>query len=115
MSDVYSEKSYGSENVGFGEKLGILVVDFQNSVTGPRFTMGGSDRIDRSVKKTATLLKIAREKNIPVASCFVAYPNVDSMPSEGAGLDDFFCAGDIHSLTVECVAGVTHGRTCDSD
>ena len=80
MSDVYSEKSYGADDVGFGEKLGILVVDFQKSFTDPRFTMGGSDRIDRSVEKTATLLKIAREKNIPVASCFVAYPNVDSMP-----------------------------------
>ena len=34
---------------------------------------------------------------------------------EGAGLDDLFCARDIHSLTVQCVAGVTHGRTCNSD
>ena len=34
---------------------------------------------------------------------------------EGARLDDLFCARDIHSLTVECVAGVTHGRTCNSD
>ena len=45
MSDVYSEKSYGADDVGFGEKLGILVVDFQKSFTDPRFTMGGSDRI----------------------------------------------------------------------
>jgi len=43
MSDVYSEKSYGADDVGFGEKLGILVVDFQKSFTDPRFTMGGSD------------------------------------------------------------------------
>ena len=35
MSDVYSEKSYGADEVGFGEKLGILVVDFQKSFTDP--------------------------------------------------------------------------------
>ena len=30
MQDIYSDRSYGEDKVGFGERLGILVVDFQN-------------------------------------------------------------------------------------
>ena len=73
MNDIYSDRSYGQDEVGFGKKLGILVVDFQKGFTDARFPMGGSDRIDAAVDKTAKLLKVAREKRIPVASCFVAY------------------------------------------
>ena len=80
MQDIYSDRSYGEDEVGFGERLGILVVDFQKAFTDGRFPMGGSDRIDKAVENTARLLSVAREKNIPVASCFVAYPNLASMP-----------------------------------
>ena len=80
MQDIYSDRSYGEDKVGFGERLGILVVDFQKAFTDGRFPMGGSDRIDKAVENTARLLSVAREKNIPVASCFVAYPNLASMP-----------------------------------
>ena len=80
MQDIYSDRSYGEDKVGFGERLGILVVDFQKAFTDGRFPMGGSDRIDKAVENTARLLSVARGKNIPVASCFVAYPNLASMP-----------------------------------
>ena len=34
MQDIYSDRSYGEDKVGFGERLGILVVDFQKAFTG---------------------------------------------------------------------------------
>ena len=43
MQDIYSDRSYGEDKVGFGERLGILVVDFQKAFTDGRFPMGGSD------------------------------------------------------------------------
>ena len=80
MQDIYSDRSYGEDKVGFGERLGILVVDFQKAFTDGRFPMGGSERIDKAVENTARLLSVAREKTIPVASCFDAYQNLASMP-----------------------------------
>ena len=62
MQDIYSDRSYGEDKVGFGERLGILVVDFQKAFTDGRFPMGGSDRIDKAVENTARLLSVAREK-----------------------------------------------------
>ena len=50
MQDIYSDRSYGEDKVGFGERLGILVVDFQKAFTDGRFPMGGSDRIDKAVE-----------------------------------------------------------------
>ena len=62
MQDIYSNRSYGEDKVGFGERLSILVVDFQKAFTDGRFPMGGSDRIDKAVENTARLLSVAREK-----------------------------------------------------
>ena len=75
MSDVYSSKTYGEHEIGFGAKLGILVVDFQRGFTDHRFPMGGSNHIDQAVENTARLLANARAKQVPVASCYVAYGN----------------------------------------
>lgn len=80
MKDIYVDKSYGQDHVGYGKRLGVLVVDFQRSFTDKQFPMGGSDRINHAVDKTATLLEVARARHAPVASCFVAYPNTKSMP-----------------------------------
>ncbi len=80
MSTVYEDKSYGQGTVGFGEKVGIMVVDFQRAFTDPEFKMGGSELIERGVVNTARLLKVAREAGIPVASCYVGYNNEREMP-----------------------------------
>lgn len=80
MSEVYTAKSYGEHEIGFGEKIGILVVDFQRGFTDEKFPMGGSELIDRAVDNTARLLEVARAKNAPVASCYVAYGNDEEHP-----------------------------------
>ena len=80
MNDIYAEKSYGSDSVGFGEKLAVLVVDFQAGFIDPKYRMGGSQRIEDAVNNTARLLEVARAKGVPVANCVVAYPNRDAMP-----------------------------------
>jgi maleamate amidohydrolase len=80
VNEVYETKTYGEHEIGFGERLGILVVDFQKGFTDPRFPMGGGDLIDAAVEKTAELLAVARGKGIPVASCYVAYPNAATAP-----------------------------------
>ena len=41
LQDVYSERSYGGESIGFGSKPGIAVVDFQLGFTAPSYTLGG--------------------------------------------------------------------------
>ena len=67
MSDLYEEKGYGGQEVGFGNNLGILVVDFQLGFTDPKFQMGGGEAIDAAVEQTARVVKIAREKGIPLS------------------------------------------------
>jgi maleamate amidohydrolase len=80
MSDVYSAKSYGEHEIGFGDSIGILVVDFQRGFTEARFPMGGSDHVERAVTNTARLLEVARARRAPVASCYVAYANDEEHP-----------------------------------
>ena len=80
MSDVYSEKSYGEIEVGFGDRIGILVVDFQLGFTDARFRMGGSGHIERAVTNTARLLEAARACKAPVANCYMAYGNEVKCP-----------------------------------
>ena len=80
MSDVYSERSYGEIEVGFGEKIGILVVDFQLGFTDARFRMGGSAHVERAVENTMRLLEAARACNAPVANCYMAYSNEEKCP-----------------------------------
>lgn len=80
MSNIYDEKGYGARSVGFGERLGILVVDFQKGFIDRKFRMGGSPHIDGAVESTAELLKVARARGVPVANCYVAYPSQDAVP-----------------------------------
>ena len=80
MTDVYAAKTYGARPIGFGKRLGILVVDFQNGFTDPRFRMGGGALIEAAVENTARLLRVARARGAPVASCYVAYPNGKGAP-----------------------------------
>ena len=80
MADVYEQRSYGQGTIGFGEKPGIVVVDFQKAFTDPSFALGGAELIERGVANTARLLAVARRCNVPVASCYVAYNNAREMP-----------------------------------
>jgi maleamate amidohydrolase len=69
----YAQRGYGSRQVGFGEKPGIVVVDFQRAFTDPTFPTGGAPLVRRAVENTARLLQVARAAGVPVAACYMAY------------------------------------------
>lgn len=80
MTDAYEKRSYGGREVGFGEKPAIAVVDFQRGYIDPDMPMGGSELVNRAVENTAELLKVARSKSIPVATCAMAFQGEADMP-----------------------------------
>lgn len=80
MTKSYEQRSYGDRLVGYGEKPGIVVVDFQLAFTDPSYAMGGAPLIRRAVENTAQLLKVARRVGAPVASCYMAYGNEREVP-----------------------------------
>jgi maleamate amidohydrolase len=80
VTDTYADRTYGSRNIGFGEKPGIVVVDFQLAFTDARYPFGGAPLIERGVRNTARVLEAARRCGVPVASCFTAYQSERDMP-----------------------------------
>lgn len=80
MSDAYAERSFGKLSVGFGEKPGIVVVDFQLAFTDPRYPLGGGPMVVRALENTAKLLAVARRYNIPIASSIISYGHEREMP-----------------------------------
>src|SRR5262245_65317088 len=76
----YAERGYGARQVGFGEKPGIVVVDFQLAFTDPSFATGGAPLVRRAVENTARLLQVARKAGVPVASCFMCYHSERDAP-----------------------------------
>jgi maleamate amidohydrolase len=80
MSDDYARRSYGDTSVGFGDKPGIVVVDFQLSFTDPQYPLGGAPLVMRALENTERLLKAARPIGVPVAVCNTAYMNEREMP-----------------------------------
>jgi maleamate amidohydrolase len=77
---AYKERTYGAHNIGYGEKPGIVVVDFQTAFTDPRYPLGGAPLIERAVTNTARLLRVARRYDVPVATCYTAYNSKRDMP-----------------------------------
>jgi maleamate amidohydrolase len=92
MPQVRQYESYGKFPIGFGEKPGVVVVDFQAAFTDPRFPMGGAPLVMRGVENTARLLELARRCNLPVANCYTAYTNERDMPHWKVGVvrESFF-------------------------
>ena len=76
----YAERGYGVRQVGFGEKPGIVVVDFQLAFTDPSFPTGGAPLVRRAVENTARLLAVARRAGVPVASCYMCYHSERDAP-----------------------------------
>lgn len=76
----YSERGYGDGEIGWGEKPGVVVVDFQRGFTDPAFRMGGADMIDRAVDRTVEIIEAARRAGFPVAACAMGYQSVEAMP-----------------------------------
>lgn len=72
-TDIYDARTYGATDIGYGERPGIIVVDFQTGFTDPRYALGGAPLIERAVGNTARLLEFARRADVPVATCYTAY------------------------------------------
>ncbi len=77
--DNYETAGYGGGEIGFGEQAAVLVVDFQLGFTDPSYPAGKSEHIHSAVLHTKNLLELAREKNIPVANCNVAWSGITDM------------------------------------
>ena len=73
MTKEYEIKGYSSETIDFGKKPAILIVDLQLAFTAPKFPNGDMPMVEKATNKISELLKLARSKNIPVASCYTAY------------------------------------------
>lgn len=80
MSDDYARRSYGDTQIGFGEKPGIVVVDFQLGFTDAQYPLGGAPLVMRALLNTERLLKAARALGVPVAVCNTTYMNEREMP-----------------------------------
>lgn len=80
MQDDYKRRSYGDAAIGFGEKPGIVVVDFMIAFTDPAYPLGGAPLVLRAMENTAKLLAVARRHGVPVANCNTAYMNEREMP-----------------------------------
>ena len=79
-NDVYEARSYGAQSIGFGEKPGIAVVDFQLGFTDPDHSLGGSALVQRAISNSARLLDVARECGVPVANCYTGYSSGRDKP-----------------------------------
>lgn len=79
-ADAYREAGYGSFEIGFGNRPAILVVDLQVAFTNPAFPLGKLPMIHAATERTATLLGLARERGVPVATCYTAYGSQHDMP-----------------------------------
>lgn len=79
MSNRYDGAGYGDLNIGFGARPAIVTVDFQLAFTDPQYATGKSPHIHTAVENTSTLLKHARAKGLPVASCNVGWCGPDDM------------------------------------
>lgn len=80
MTDIYKEIGFEAHRIGFGERPGIAVVDFQRAFTDAEFPLGGRPMVMDAVDQTARLLQVARAANVPVATCYTAYTSSRDAP-----------------------------------
>lgn len=80
MSDIYTERGYGSRPLGFGAKIGVVVVDFQRGFIEPGFPMGGAPMVDAAVEATVPLMQAARRAGLPVIACVNGYDSPRAAP-----------------------------------
>jgi maleamate amidohydrolase len=80
MSDIYAQRGYGGRAIGFGDKIGVVVVDFQRGFIEPEFPMGGAPMVDAAVRATVPLIKAARRAGLPVIACVNGYDTPRAAP-----------------------------------
>lgn len=79
-SDIYAERGYGSRSVGFGSKIGVVVVDFQRGFTAADFPMGGAPMVEDAVRNTVPLIEAAKRAGLPVIACVNGYDSPRAAP-----------------------------------
>lgn len=80
MSDLYESRGYGSRALGFGARIGVVVVDFQRGFTEAGFPMGGAPMVDEAVQRTVTVMEAAKQASLPVIACVNGYYSVRGAP-----------------------------------
>jgi maleamate amidohydrolase len=80
MTDVYAERGYGSRPLGFGDKIGVVVVDFQRGFIDPDFPMGGAPMVDQAVLNTVPVIEAAKRAGLPVIACVNGYDSPRAAP-----------------------------------
>mgnify|MGYP005999250399 CR=1 FL=1 len=76
----YAERGYGDRAVGWGQRPGVVVVDFQRGFTDAEFRMGGAPMIDAAVERTVQVMKAAKAAGFPIAACVMGYDSPAAMP-----------------------------------
>lgn len=80
MSDIYAQRGYGSRPLGFGAKIGVVVVDFQRGFIDPEFPMGGAPMVDQAVRNTVPVIEAAKRAGLPVVACVNGYDSPRAAP-----------------------------------
>ena len=80
MSDIYEARGYGSRPLGFGAKIGVVVVDFQRGFIDPSFPMGGAPMVEQAVRNTVPVIEAAKRAGLPVIACVNGYDSARAAP-----------------------------------
>ena len=80
MTDIYADRGYGSRKLGFGAKIGLVVVDFQRGFIDPSFPMGGAPMVDQAVINTVPVIEAAKRAGLPVIACVNGYDSPRAAP-----------------------------------
>lgn len=78
--DIYAARGYGAKGMGFGEKPGLVVIDFQLAFTDPAYPLGGAPMVERAVGNTARVMRAAKAAGIPIIACVVAFDGARGAP-----------------------------------
>ena len=65
MNAYYQERGIFQDRFGFGDKAGLVVVDFAYGWTDDSYA-GGTARLDKPVENTRILIERCRQHEIPV-------------------------------------------------
>jgi maleamate amidohydrolase len=80
MTDIYAQRGYGSRPLGFGAKIGVLVVDFQRGFIDSDSPMGGAPMVDQAVRNTVPVIQAAKRAGLPVIACVNGYDSPRAAP-----------------------------------
>lgn len=80
MTDIYAARGYGSRTLGFGDKIGVVVVDFQRGFIDADAPMGGAPMVDQAVRNTVPLIEAAKRAGLPVIACVNGYDSPRAAP-----------------------------------